>query len=56
MNEQELIELSIEWFNNIQEMTKRITSGNVSHEARTIEGFAKRCAEFLNKHKNDERI
>lgn len=51
----ELIEMSINWFNDIKENSKRLTSGNVSHNARQIEGFALHCAEFLEKYKEIER-
>lgn len=37
-------------FDTIAEMTKRITSGNVSHNANQIQGVAKRCSEFIRKH------
>jgi len=37
-------------FDNIAEISTRLTTGNVSHHARTIEGLAKRNAEFIRKH------
>ena len=51
MKEKELLELSIEWFNKIKEMSKKLTSANITHNARQIEGFAHKCAEFLEAHK-----
>jgi len=37
-------------FDSIAEISTRLTTGNVSHHARTIEGLAKRNAEFIRKH------
>jgi hypothetical protein len=37
-------------FDHIAEISTRLTTGNVSHHARTIEGLAKRNAEFIRKH------
>ena len=53
MEEKELIELSIRWFKDVEEKTKMLTTGNVSHNSRNIQGFAHRCAEFLQNHKKD---
>jgi hypothetical protein len=50
MNKQELIKMSIEWCDSIIEKCKRLTTGNVSHNAANIRGFAIRCAEYLTKH------
>ena len=44
-------------FNNIAESTKHITSGNVSHNSKIIEGKAKRNFEFIMKNWiNNEEI
>lgn len=50
---QELLEKSIEWFNDIAELCSKITSGNVSHLGATIRGKAIRASEFIEKHKNE---
>lgn len=52
LTKDKLIELSIGWFNDIRENSKRLTTGNVSHNSRQIEGFALHCAEFLEKYKD----
>ena len=51
MENKELIELAIKWFKDVEDKTKTLTTGNVSHNSRSIQGFAHRCAEFLEKHK-----
>ena len=48
-----LIEKAIGWFNDIADMCKRLTTGNVSHLGATIRGKAIRSAEFLEKHKEE---
>lgn len=50
---QELLEKSVQWFNDIAELCSKLTSGNVSHLGATIRGKAIRAAEFIEKHKND---
>ncbi len=52
---EELLNLSIDWFNKIQEMSKKLNTGNVSHDSKSIQGFAFRCEEFLKKWKKDEK-
>lgn len=49
-----LIEMAIVWFNNIAESAKKLSAGNVSHLAPTIVGKAIRCAEFLEKGKQEQ--
>lgn len=58
MNKQELIESSIGWFSDVVEKCRRLTSGNVSHNAANLRGFACRCSEYITKHNtdNDELI
>ena len=51
---EKLIELAIGWFEDIRENAKRLTTGNVSHNGRQIEGFALHCREFLEKYKIKE--
>lgn len=50
---QELLEKSVQWFNDIAELCSKLTSGNVSHLGATIKGKAIRSAEFIEKHKNN---
>lgn len=47
MNAQELIDLSISYFERIGEMTHRLTTGNVSHQGATIRAYARSAAECL---------
>ena len=42
-----LINRAIEWFKDISEATKELTSGNVSHKACAIRGLANGSAEYL---------
>lgn len=42
-----IIEKAIEWFKDISEATKELTSGNVSHKACAIRGLANGSAEYL---------
>ena len=53
MDKQELIKLSIEWLDDIIEKCKRLTSGNISHNAANIKGLANRCSEYLYNHNTD---
>ena len=46
-----VINKAIEWFKNISEATKELTSGNVAHKSCVIRGMANRSAEYLEKHK-----
>lgn len=46
-----VIDKAIQWFKNISEATKEITSGNASHKCPSIRGMANRSAEYLEKHK-----
>jgi hypothetical protein len=45
-----LKEFSLRNFDNVAEMTQRLTTGNVAHHRNTIIGLAKRCSEFIQKH------
>ena len=46
-----VIDKAIQWFKNISEATREITSGNASHKCPSIRGLANRSAEYLEKHK-----
>ena len=54
MTKDELLEQAIYWFKIIDEDLRRLTTGNLPHNAATTKGRAKRAFEFLEKHKNDE--
>lgn len=47
MKAQELIDLSINYFERIAEMTHRLTTGNVSHQGATIRAYALSAAVCL---------
>ena len=51
--EYELIKKSIVWLHIIEDYSARLTTGNVSHDSRTIRGKAIRSREFLIKHRYD---
>lgn len=50
--DKEVLELCVEWFGYIVERCDRLTSGNVSHDGRSIRGLAKSCKEYVEKHLN----
>lgn len=54
MKEKELIEKAIGWFDDLNDMCQRLTTGNVSHLGCSIRGKAKRAAEFIRKHRGKE--
>lgn len=47
MKASELIELTKNYFSSIEEMTHRLTSGNVSHLGATMKLYAKDAANYL---------
>lgn len=47
MKANELIDLSINYFERIAEITHRLTTGNVSHQGATIRAYARSAAECL---------
>lgn len=48
--DKEVLELCKVWFEDIMERCDRLTSGNVSHDSRTIYGIAKNSAEYIDEH------
>lgn len=54
IDNERLIELAIGWFKDVEENCRKLTTGNVSHNSRQIQGFALHCREFLEKYKQDE--
>lgn len=43
----ELKDLLVYWFEDIEELSSKLTSGNVSHQGATIRNKAIRCSEFI---------
>lgn len=48
--DKEVLELCKSWFEDIMERCYRLTSGNVSHGSRAIQGVAKNYAEYVDEH------
>lgn len=46
----DLSEMASSNFDHIAEMAEKLSTGNVSHQGRTILGLARRNAEFIRKH------
>lgn len=53
-NENEIIEMTIANFENIEKMAERLTSGNVSHDGATIKGIAHRNVEYLRSYLSEQ--
>ena len=52
----ELKDMLVYWFEDIEELSSKLTSGNVSHQGATIRNKAIRCSKFINEYcktKND---
>lgn len=43
-------DMLVSWFENIEDVSSRLTSGNVSHQGATIRNKAIRCAKFIKEH------
>ena len=52
MTQEELLQKSIDWFSEIEDLADRLSSFNVSYLSGTIKGKALCCKEFLQKHQN----
>ena len=50
----DLFTFSVNAFNGIADSCRNINSGNASHKAKTLEGTARRNAEFIIKHYSNE--
>ncbi len=48
--DKELKDMLVSWFENIEDVSSRLTSGNVSHQGATIRNKAIRCANFIKEH------
>lgn len=45
--DKELKDMIVSWFEDIEKLSSRLTSGNVSHQGATIRNKAIRCATFI---------
>ena len=45
--DKELKDMLIYWFEGIDELSSKLTSGNVSHQGATIRNMAIRCSRFI---------
>lgn len=45
-----LKDILVSWFENIEELSSKLTSGNVSHQGATIRNKAIRCSKFIKEH------
>lgn len=48
--DKELKDMLKSWFENIEELSNKLTSGNVSHQGATIRNKAIRCSTFIQEH------
>lgn len=48
--DKELKDMLISWFDNIEDVSSKLTSGNVSHQGATIRNKAIRCSKFIKEH------
>ena len=45
--DKELKDILVYWFEDINELSSKLTSGNVSHQGATIRNKAIRCSKFI---------
>lgn len=45
--DKELKDLLVSWFEDIEELSSKLTSGNVSHQGATIRNKTIRCSKFI---------
>lgn len=45
--DKELKDMIVSWFEDIEKLSSRLTSGNVSHQGATIRNKAIRCVTFI---------
>ena len=45
--QKELKDILVFWFGDIEELSNKLTSGNVSHQGATIRNKAVRCSKFI---------
>lgn len=46
----ELKDMLVYWFEDIEELSSKLTSGNVSHQGATVRNKAIRCITFINEY------
>lgn len=46
----ELKDMLVSWFEDIEKLSSRLTSGNISHQGVTIRNKAIRCTNFIKEH------
>lgn len=46
----ELKDMLVSWFEDIEELSSKLTSGNVSHQGATVRNKAIRCITFINEY------
>ena len=48
--DKDLKDMLVSWFETIEDISNKLTSGNVSHQWPTIRNKAARCAKFIKEH------
>ena len=48
--DKELKDILVSWFEDIEELSSKLTSGNVSHQGATVRNKAIRCITFINEY------
>lgn len=48
--DKDLKDMLVSWFETIEDISNKLTSGNVSHQGPTIRNKAARCAKFIKEH------
>lgn len=48
--DKDLKDMLVSWFEDIEDVSSKLTSGNVSHQGPTIRNKAVRCAKFIKEH------
>lgn len=48
--DKELKDMIVSWFEDIEELSSKLTSGNVSHQGATVRNKAIRCITFINEY------
>lgn len=45
--DKELKDMLVSWFEDIEKLSSKLTSGNISHQGATIRNKAMRCSTFI---------
>lgn len=48
--DKDLKDMLVSWFKDIEDISSKLTSGNVSHQGPTIRNKAARCINFIKEH------